>query len=114
MIVPTISLLIASPINILLNWLLVWGPPDVRLGFLGAPLATAISFNLMVRTITRDLTISAHLYMSEFVYSLVHALYAVLPLPWTSRRLGRLKLADIEKLEAKHHAGLGWLPICKC
>lgn len=26
MVIPTITLLIASPINIFLNWLLVWGP----------------------------------------------------------------------------------------
>jgi MATE family multidrug resistance protein len=28
-----------------LNYLLVWGPKSIRLGFIGAPLATAISFN---------------------------------------------------------------------
>ena len=48
MIVPTISLIIASPINIFLNWLLVWGPDRFRLGFIGAPVSTAISFNIMV------------------------------------------------------------------
>lgn len=47
MIVPTITLVIASPINIFLNWLLVWGPKSVRIGFLGAPISTAISFNIM-------------------------------------------------------------------
>lgn len=26
---------------------LVWGPPSIRLGFIGAPIATAISFNLV-------------------------------------------------------------------
>jgi len=26
---------------------LVWGPPPFRLGFIGAPIATAISFNLI-------------------------------------------------------------------
>lgn len=30
----------------MLNWLLVWGPKPIRLGFVGAPLATAISFNM--------------------------------------------------------------------
>lgn len=25
----------------------VWGPPSVRLGFVGAPIATAVSFNLI-------------------------------------------------------------------
>jgi MATE family multidrug resistance protein len=48
MIVPTLSLIVASPINILLNWLLVWGPDGVRIGFIGAPVSTAISFNVMV------------------------------------------------------------------
>ena len=47
MIVPTISLIIASPINMFLNWLLVWGPDRFRLGFIGAPISTAISFNVM-------------------------------------------------------------------
>ncbi|KAJ3573738.1 hypothetical protein NP233_g2237 [Leucocoprinus birnbaumii] len=36
-----------SPINILLNYLLVWGPEPIRLGYIGAPLATSISFNLI-------------------------------------------------------------------
>lgn len=56
-----------APINAVLNWLLgtamplsrrifslirlilvtVWGPKPIRLGFIGAPLATAISFNLV-------------------------------------------------------------------
>ena len=44
---PTIVLLIVSPINALANILLVWGPPWMRLGFLGAPLASAISMWLM-------------------------------------------------------------------
>ncbi|KAG6919086.1 hypothetical protein DXG01_009339 [Tephrocybe rancida] len=37
---------IVAPFNILLNYLLVWGPEPVRLGFIGAPLATATSFTL--------------------------------------------------------------------
>ncbi|KAF8079286.1 multidrug/Oligosaccharidyl-lipid/Polysaccharide flippase [Lyophyllum atratum] len=36
-----------APINLLLNYILVWGPEPVRLGFIGAPMATAISFNLI-------------------------------------------------------------------
>jgi len=36
-----------APINAVLNYLLVWGPEPIRLGFIGAPLATAISFNLI-------------------------------------------------------------------
>ncbi|PVG02567.1 MATE efflux family protein [Serendipita vermifera] len=44
---PTRVLFIVAPINIVLNYLLVWGPPKIRLGFIGAPIATAISFNLI-------------------------------------------------------------------
>ncbi|CCA70523.1 related to ethionine resistance protein [Serendipita indica DSM 11827] len=43
---PTRIVVIVAPINILLNWLLVWGPDWIRLGFIGAPIATAISLNL--------------------------------------------------------------------
>lgn len=39
----TMVLLLVSPLNAFLNWLLVWGPDSVRLGFVGAPLASAIS-----------------------------------------------------------------------
>ncbi|KAF4618730.1 hypothetical protein D9613_010162 [Agrocybe pediades] len=45
--VPTRIVLIVAPINILLNWFLVWGPEPFRLGFIGAPISTAISFNLI-------------------------------------------------------------------
>ncbi|KAF4618728.1 hypothetical protein D9613_010164 [Agrocybe pediades] len=44
---PTRIVLAVAPINLLLNWLLVWGPEPVRLGYIGAPIATAISFNLI-------------------------------------------------------------------
>ncbi|PWN32367.1 MATE efflux family protein [Meira miltonrushii] len=44
---PTIVLLVASPINAMLNWLFVWGPPTIRIGFIGAPLASVISMWLM-------------------------------------------------------------------
>ncbi|KAL4398846.1 ethionine resistance protein [Malassezia pachydermatis] len=44
---PTIVLLVVSPINALANFLLVWGPESIRLGFLGAPLASALSMWLM-------------------------------------------------------------------
>lgn len=40
---PTIVLLFVSPLNALLNWLLVWGPDSIRLGFIGAPIASVIS-----------------------------------------------------------------------
>jgi len=39
--------MIVAPFNALLNYLLVWGPEPIRLGFIGAPIATAISFNLV-------------------------------------------------------------------
>lgn len=39
--------MIVAPFNAILNYLLVWGPEPIRLGFIGAPLATAISFNLV-------------------------------------------------------------------
>lgn len=44
---PTLALFVAAPLNICLNLLLVWGPPATRLGFIGAPIATAISMNMM-------------------------------------------------------------------
>lgn len=62
---PTRIIFIVAPINALLNYTLgifcehsrlalvliceiaVWGPEKIRLGFIGAPIATAISFNLV-------------------------------------------------------------------
>lgn len=37
---------VVAPINLGVNYLLVWGPDPIRLGFIGAPLTTAISYNL--------------------------------------------------------------------
>ncbi|KAH9958017.1 MATE efflux family protein [Russula dissimulans] len=45
--IPTQIVLVIAPINAVLNYLLVWGPEPIALGFIGAPLATAISFNLI-------------------------------------------------------------------
>ncbi|KAG7087970.1 hypothetical protein E1B28_012010 [Marasmius oreades] len=45
--VPTRIIFVVAPINALLNYLLVWGPEPIRLGFIGAPIASAISFNLI-------------------------------------------------------------------
>ncbi|KAI0674131.1 MATE efflux family protein [Trametes maxima] len=45
--VPTRIILGVAPINAVLNYLLVWGPEPIRLGFIGAPIATAVSFNLI-------------------------------------------------------------------
>ncbi|BGP10846.1 ethionine resistance protein [Rhodotorula toruloides] len=48
MVAPVLALIAAAPINILLNWILVVGPFDsLRLGFIGAPIATTISINVM-------------------------------------------------------------------
>ncbi|KAH9918955.1 MATE efflux family protein [Fomitopsis serialis] len=45
--VPTRIIMVIAPINAALNYVLVWGPESVRLGFIGAPIATAVSFNLI-------------------------------------------------------------------
>ncbi|KII84673.1 hypothetical protein PLICRDRAFT_357130 [Plicaturopsis crispa FD-325 SS-3] len=45
--VPTRIILVVAPINALLNYALVWGPDAIRLGYIGAPIATAVSFNLV-------------------------------------------------------------------
>ncbi|KAG2359531.1 mate-domain-containing protein [Suillus spraguei] len=45
--VPTKIILAVAPINVLLNYIFVWGPESFRIGFIGAPIATAISFNLI-------------------------------------------------------------------
>ena len=50
MLAPVITLIVAAPLNVVLNYILVWGPEPVRLGFWGAPLATALSMNAMVRS----------------------------------------------------------------
>ncbi|KAF8528115.1 multidrug/Oligosaccharidyl-lipid/Polysaccharide flippase [Hysterangium stoloniferum] len=45
--IPTRIVIILAPVNALLNYLLVWGPKSIRFGFVGAPLATALSLNMM-------------------------------------------------------------------
>ncbi len=53
MVAPVLALLVAAPLNLVLNWLLVWGPVDwLRLGFVGAPLASALSMHIMVSNTT--------------------------------------------------------------
>ncbi|ORY27910.1 multidrug/Oligosaccharidyl-lipid/Polysaccharide flippase [Naematelia encephala] len=42
---PSIVVAIVAPVNALMNSLLVWGPDWIRVGFVGAPLAQAASFN---------------------------------------------------------------------
>ncbi|KAI9226580.1 MAG: mate-domain-containing protein [Piptocephalis tieghemiana] len=44
----TILLLIVSPINALSNYLLVWSPPPLSLGFIGAPLATSLTYWILL------------------------------------------------------------------
>ncbi|KAL4072169.1 MATE efflux family protein [Scleroderma citrinum] len=45
--IPTRIILCVAPINIFLNYVLVWGPQPARLGFIGAPIASSISYNLV-------------------------------------------------------------------
>ncbi|KAH0591564.1 hypothetical protein H2248_001620 [Termitomyces sp. 'cryptogamus'] len=39
--------LIVAPVNVFLNYLLVWGPETTRLGFIGAPISTSLSHILV-------------------------------------------------------------------
>ncbi|WVQ96425.1 hypothetical protein IAU59_003530 [Kwoniella sp. CBS 9459] len=43
--VPTYVLFIVAPINLLMNYLFVWGPDFIRIGFPGGALATGMSYN---------------------------------------------------------------------
>ncbi|KDQ10326.1 hypothetical protein BOTBODRAFT_36427 [Botryobasidium botryosum FD-172 SS1] len=45
--VPSMIIMVVAPINVVLQYLLVWGPAPIGLGFIGAPIATAISMNLI-------------------------------------------------------------------
>ncbi|ELU44302.1 multidrug/Oligosaccharidyl-lipid/Polysaccharide flippase [Rhizoctonia solani AG-1 IA] len=45
--IPTIIMIFIAALNAFLSWLLVWGPEPFRLGFIGAPIASSISFDLM-------------------------------------------------------------------
>ncbi|KAF5385183.1 hypothetical protein D9615_000933 [Tricholomella constricta] len=36
-----------APVNVVVNYLLVWGPKPIRLGFIGAPIASVLSFYLI-------------------------------------------------------------------
>ncbi|KAG2062769.1 MATE efflux family protein [Suillus decipiens] len=44
---PTRIIVGVAPINVILNYLLVWGPEPIRLGFIGAPIATSVSYILV-------------------------------------------------------------------
>ncbi|KAK4052808.1 ethionine resistance protein [Microbotryomycetes sp. JL201] len=50
MVAPVITLAVAAPLNVILNYLLVWGPEPLRLGFIGAPIASALSMHCMFLT----------------------------------------------------------------
>jgi MATE family multidrug resistance protein len=39
----TIIVLLGAPLSVGLNWLLVLGPPNIRIGFLGAPIAVVLT-----------------------------------------------------------------------
>ncbi|QRV82158.1 MATE efflux family protein [Ceratobasidium sp. AG-Ba] len=45
--IPTLITLIIAPLNALFNYLLVWGPEPIRIGFVGAPIASSVSYTLM-------------------------------------------------------------------
>ncbi|EJD39135.1 multidrug/Oligosaccharidyl-lipid/Polysaccharide flippase [Auricularia subglabra TFB-10046 SS5] len=45
--VPTRIIIIVAPVNAVMNYILVWGPEQIRLGYIGAPIATAVSYNLI-------------------------------------------------------------------
>ncbi|WRT67868.1 uncharacterized protein IL334_004842 [Kwoniella shivajii] len=46
MYVPTYVLFFVAPTNVLMNYLFVWGPDSIRLGFVGGAVATGMSYNL--------------------------------------------------------------------
>ncbi|ESK90818.1 multidrug oligosaccharidyl-lipid polysaccharide flippase [Moniliophthora roreri MCA 2997] len=45
--VPGYIIVAVAPINALVNYLLVWGPEVMRLGFIGAPIATSMSYYII-------------------------------------------------------------------
>ncbi|KAG8984206.1 hypothetical protein FRB93_006694 [Tulasnella sp. JGI-2019a] len=48
--IPSFIIIVVAPLNAMLNYILVWGPGPFKglaLGFIGAPIATSISFNLI-------------------------------------------------------------------
>ncbi|CAE6457664.1 unnamed protein product [Rhizoctonia solani] len=76
--IPTIITIFVAALNAFLTWLLVWGPDPFRLGFIGAPIAGSISFDLM-----------ALLYI-------IHAYFINPPEAW--HPLNRLCLQELGKL----------------
>ncbi|KAK7031277.1 ethionine resistance protein [Paramarasmius palmivorus] len=45
--VPGYIIVVVAPINAIINYLLVWGPEVIRLGFIGAPIATSTSYYIV-------------------------------------------------------------------
>ncbi|THU97469.1 MATE efflux family protein [Dendrothele bispora CBS 962.96] len=45
--VPARIIIVVAPFNVLFNYLLVWGPPAIRIGFIGAPIATSVSYYII-------------------------------------------------------------------
>lgn len=46
--IPTYVLFIVAPLNIFFNYLFVWGPDFIRLGFVGGAVATSLSYTITV------------------------------------------------------------------
>ncbi|QRV93309.1 MATE efflux family protein [Ceratobasidium sp. AG-Ba] len=83
----TIVTAIAAPANIFFNWLLVWGPPSFRLGFIGAPIASSLSFTLMA------------------VISVIYAYFFVARTAW--HPIGQQSFQDLGKLFKLGLSGTG-------
>ncbi|KAF8594660.1 MATE efflux family protein [Ceratobasidium sp. AG-I] len=85
--VPSVITIIVAPINIGLNYLLVWGPEPIRLGFIGAPIATSISDTLM---------------------SIMYLLYAIFRAPHTAwHPISSKSFASLPKLFMMGLVGVG-------
>ena len=88
MVAPVLALLVAAPVNLLLNWLLVWGPVDwLRLGFVGSPLASALSMHIMVsvhQSSATESVIGAQLTSCHALQFIVSLVYAIVVAPRTA------------------------------
>lgn len=75
MLAPVITLMIAAPVNVILNYLLVWGPDPIRIGFVGAPLATAVSMNCMfLVSVLYSIYFAPHDAWGGFTWDIFHGL----------------------------------------
>lgn len=97
MVAPVLALLVAAPVNLVLNWLLVWGPVDwLRLGFVGAPLASALSMHIMVSSRSVPLLLAPWLgrltdsrASLQFLVSLVYAIVVAPRTAWGGLTWGK-------------------------